>query len=49
MISTKLIEGRLSLRVESETSPGNGFEPAPAELEDVYFSYISKKVDPITI
>lgn len=49
VISTKLIEGRLSLRIESETDPGNGFEPAPADLEDVYFSFISKKVDPITI
>lgn len=49
VISTKLIEGKLSLRIESDTAPGNGFEPAPAELEDVYFSFISKKVDPITI
>lgn len=49
LISTKLIEGRLSLRIESETDPGNGFEAVPADLEDVYFSHISKKVDPITI
>ena len=49
VISTKLIEGKLSLRVESDSAPGNGFEPAAAELEDVYFSFISKKVDPITI
>ena len=49
LISTKLIEGKLSLRIESETDPGNGFVPVPADLEDVYFSYISKKVDPITI
>ena len=49
VISTKLIEGKLSLRIESDSAPGNGFEPAPAELEDVYFSFISKKVDPITI
>ncbi len=49
VISTKLIEGKLSLRVESDSAPGNGFEPAAAELEDVYFSFISKRVDPITI
>jgi len=49
VISTKLIEGRLSLRVESDTDPGNGFEPTPADLEDVYFSHIAKKVDPITL
>ncbi|WPR74559.1 ABC transporter ATP-binding protein [Algoriphagus sp. NG3] len=49
VISTKLIEGKLSLRIESALDPGNGFEPVPADLEDVYFSNISKKVDPITI
>lgn len=49
VISTKLIEGRLSLRIESEEAPGNGFESVPADLEDVYFSFISRKVDPITI
>ena len=49
VISTKLIEGKLSLRIESETEPGNGFEAVPADLEDVYFSFISRKVDPITL
>ena len=49
VISTKLIGGKLSLRIESESDPGSGFEPVPADLEDVYFSIISKKVDPITI
>lgn len=49
VISTKLIEGKLSLRIESEADPGNGFDAVPADLEDVYFSFISRKVDPITI
>ena len=49
VISTKLIEGSLSLRIESDSAPGNGFEPVPADLEDVYFSHISSKVDPITL
>jgi ABC-2 type transport system ATP-binding protein len=49
VISTKLISGKLSLRVETEEALENGFEPVPADLEDVYFSFISKKVDPITI
>ena len=49
VISTKLISGKLSLRVESDTDLGNGFVPVPADLEDLYFSFISKKVDPITI
>lgn len=49
LISTKLIAGKLSLRIECEEDPGNGFEASPADLEDVYFSFISKKVDPITL
>jgi ABC-2 type transport system ATP-binding protein len=49
VISTKLLEGKLSLRIESDENPGDGFVPVPADLEDVYFSHISKKVDLITI
>lgn len=49
VISTKLLGGKLSLRIENDDNPGDGFEAVPADLEDVYFSYISKKVDPITI
>lgn len=49
LIATQLKEGKLSLRIKSESDPGNGFVPAPANLEDVYFSYISQKVDPITL
>lgn len=49
VISTKLLEGKLSLRIESAVDPSEGFMPVAADLEDVYFSYISKKIDPITI
>ncbi len=49
VISTKLVAGELNLRIESDTNPSNGFEPVEADLEDVYFSHISKKVDPITL
>ncbi|MEM9858378.1 MAG: ABC transporter ATP-binding protein [Bacteroidota bacterium] len=49
LISTKLVEGELNLRVSSDANPGNGFEAVPTDLEDVYFSHISKKVDPITL
>ncbi|MFT4740864.1 MAG: ABC-2 type transport system ATP-binding protein [Marivirga sp.] len=49
VVSTKLIEGKLSLRVEADYAPCNGFEPTKADLEDVYFSHIAKKVDPITL
>ncbi|WP_340154042.1 ABC transporter ATP-binding protein [uncultured Marivirga sp.] len=49
VISTKLKEGNLALRVEADSNPGNGFEQVEPNLEDVYFSHISKKVDPITL
>lgn len=49
LISTQLKEGKLSLRIISEISPENGFVKVPANLEDVYFSHISQKMDPITL
>ena len=49
VISTKLKEGQLNLRVEADTHPGDGFEMSNPNLEDVYFSHISKKLDPITL
>ncbi len=38
VISTHLFAGRTVLHVLSETSPGDGFEPQPPDLEDVYFA-----------
>ena len=38
VISTKLLAGRTVVRVHSATPPGDGFEPAEPDLEDVYFS-----------
>ncbi|MGL1888294.1 MAG: ABC transporter ATP-binding protein [Reichenbachiella sp.] len=49
VISTKLKEGNLALRVEAESNPGDGFEQDEPNLEDVYFSHISNKVDPVTL
>jgi ABC-2 type transport system ATP-binding protein len=49
IISTQLKGGKLNLRAFSETDPGSGFIPAPAVLEDVYFSKIASKVDVITL
>ncbi|WP_026947109.1 ABC transporter ATP-binding protein [Algoriphagus marincola] len=46
VISTKLIGGKLNLSIKSYTVPGNGFVKRPADLEDVYFDYISQKIDP---
>jgi ABC-type multidrug transport system ATPase subunit len=38
VISTKLLSGRTVVHVNSDASPGPGFEPAEPDLEDVYFS-----------
>ena len=38
VISTKLLAGRTVMRVNSRENPGNGFEAADPDLEDVYFS-----------
>ena len=38
VISTQLKTGRLHIRVLQDRDPGNGFEPATPNLEDVYFS-----------
>ncbi len=41
VISSKLIAGRPLVRVFSENAPGDGFEPARPDLEDVFFSRIA--------
>jgi hypothetical protein len=38
VISTKLLAGRIVVRVHSAQPPGSDFESAEPELEDVYFS-----------
>ncbi|MHA4844149.1 ABC transporter ATP-binding protein [Flavitalea antarctica] len=38
VISTKLLSGRTVVHVYSEEDPGNSFEAASPDLEDVYFS-----------
>lgn len=42
VISTHVSEGRLEIHVHSETQPGEGFQQIPGDLEDVYFSNITK-------
>ncbi|MCU0387705.1 MAG: ABC transporter ATP-binding protein [Chitinophagaceae bacterium] len=49
VISVQMKSGKLSLRVYSETDPGNGFLPINPVLEDVYFHQISGKMDLVTI
>lgn len=40
VISDKLVAGKPTLHVLSDTKPENGFEQVNPDLEDVYFSYI---------
>jgi ABC-type multidrug transport system ATPase subunit len=42
LISSHMEEGNLVIHVFSDNQPGSGFEQVPAELEDVYFSTITK-------
>jgi ABC-type multidrug transport system ATPase subunit len=42
VISTKLAAGRTLVRVFGDTPPGDGFEPAEATLEDVYFAALRR-------
>jgi ABC-2 type transport system ATP-binding protein len=41
VISTRHASGRTEIRVAAETSPGEGFEPASLDLEDVYFATLN--------
>ncbi len=49
IISTHLKAGKTEIHVFSEDFPEAGFEPVDADLEDVYFSTISAKVDVVTV
>lgn len=41
VISTRMVGGRPLIHVYSESDPGDGFEPAETDLEDVFFSRIA--------
>jgi ABC-type multidrug transport system ATPase subunit len=43
VISTHLIAGQHEVRVYSDSSPGDGFQPVDSELEDVYFFNLSQQ------
>jgi ABC-type multidrug transport system ATPase subunit len=49
IISTHLKAGQTEVHVYSEDRPDLSFEPVEADLEDVYFSTISEKVDVVTV
>ncbi|WP_118952921.1 ABC transporter ATP-binding protein [Taibaiella helva] len=42
VISSHMSDGRLIIHTYADSRPGEGFEPVPAGLEDVYFSTITK-------
>src|ERR1700691_5317367 len=42
VISSKLIGGRPLIHIYADENPGNGFEPVAADLEDVFFTSISR-------
>ena len=42
ILSTKLVAGSPMVRIYSETDPGNGFQSAAPDLEDVFFSHLSQ-------
>ncbi len=45
VISTHLIAGQHEVRVYSDSSPGDGFQPVDSELEDVYFFNLSQQAN----
>lgn len=49
ILSTQLKAGELYIRILSDNDPSDGFSPAEPNLEDVYFSHISQKMDVNTL
>lgn len=49
VISVQMRSGQISLRIYSETNPGNDFLSVNPVLEDVYFHEISGKMDLVTL
>jgi ABC-type multidrug transport system ATPase subunit len=47
VISTRLVGGRTLVNVVADASPGVGFAPVEATLEDVYFAAIGGRLDPM--
>jgi ABC-2 type transport system ATP-binding protein len=46
VISSRLLSGRTLIHVYAEDDPGDGFEPARASLDDVYFATIAGRHNP---
>lgn len=49
VISTQLKSGKTEIHVFQESQPDASFEAATVDLEDVYFSHISSRMDVVTV
>jgi ABC-type multidrug transport system ATPase subunit len=49
LISSRLVAGKPMVHVYSETAPGDGFSPAEASLEDVYFHRLKSRGDALEV
>lgn len=49
VISSRLLMGKTLIHVISEGNPGEGFEVLEADLEDVYFTEISERMETIAV
>jgi len=49
VISTHLKAGQTIIHVLSDQKPDSSFETNPADLEDVYFSHITSRMDMIPL
>lgn len=49
VISTQLKSGKTEIHVFQDDQPDASFEPAAVDLEDVYFSHISSRMDVVTV
>lgn len=49
LISTQLKAGKTEIHVFNENKPDASFEAANVDLEDVYFSHISSRMDVVTV
>lgn len=49
VISTQLKAGRTEIHVHAETQPDESFTAAVVDLEDVYFSHITSRMDLLTV
>src|SRR6185437_10749156 len=47
IVSSRLQAGRTVVRAYSEGTPGAGFEAVPPELEDVYFTAVAGRLEPV--